>query len=281
MRPTGNDYSPANTKVLTNTDGTQLFVRWHPRGEVAPASDASGNYNLVTGTRVNFDWGITFSSANVLPANVDALITLTRASDGAVRSYNPFFLGNDNANQVFGSQRTVENSASLDFGFLFGPTFNANANDSYTFTLTMGGATRGFGTPSTLSSTVNIAAVPEPATWGMLLFGFGAMGAALRGTRKQTMRTPLTMIATSPTCRHGAGSWRSSIASAAASALAADAARIVAQVLSARAIERVACAAARRSNLRRSPVALVKPRSARRYATPGAASRQSRAVGRR
>jgi len=31
------------------------------------------------------------------------------------------------------------------------------------------------------------AAVPEPATWAMMLFGFGAIGAAMRRTRKPAM----------------------------------------------------------------------------------------------
>ena len=34
------------------------------------------------------------------------------------------------------------------------------------------------------------AAVPEPATWGMLLFGFAALGGAMRGNRKLRIRYP-------------------------------------------------------------------------------------------
>lgn len=36
------------------------------------------------------------------------------------------------------------------------------------------------------------AAVPEPATWAMLLFGFGLMGAALRSRSRQTVRVSYT-----------------------------------------------------------------------------------------
>jgi PEP-CTERM motif len=39
-------------------------------------------------------------------------------------------------------------------------------------------------------STVNIAAVPEPATWGMMIFGFGLVGGALRRRRKSVAELP-------------------------------------------------------------------------------------------
>jgi hypothetical protein len=36
-----------------------------------------------------------------------------------------------------------------------------------------------------LSGTLNLPAIPEPATWGMMLLGFGAVGAASRRERRQ------------------------------------------------------------------------------------------------
>ena len=48
-----------------------------------------------------------------------------------------------------------------------------------TFTLVYG---RENGSPSIL----NVAAVPEPATWAMMLVGFGMMGAAMRYRRRAT-----------------------------------------------------------------------------------------------
>ena len=40
---------------------------------------------------------------------------------------------------------------------------------------------------SNFNGTANLTAVPEPATWGLMLLGFGAMGGMLR-TRRQTPR---------------------------------------------------------------------------------------------
>jgi hypothetical protein len=38
----------------------------------------------------------------------------------------------------------------------------------------------------TALSTINVASVPEPATWGLMLVGFGGLGAMLRSNRRRT-----------------------------------------------------------------------------------------------
>jgi hypothetical protein len=43
------------------------------------------------------------------------------------------------------------------------------------------------GTAATYSGTLNIAAVPEPATWGLMLLGFGGIGMALRRRRRPAL----------------------------------------------------------------------------------------------
>ncbi len=40
----GNDYTPANTAVLTTIDNDQLYLRMHETFQVAPASDSTGTY---------------------------------------------------------------------------------------------------------------------------------------------------------------------------------------------------------------------------------------------
>ena len=47
----------------------------------------------------------------------------------------------------------------------------------------------GFGNFQDYNLTIRqVAAVPEPATWAMLIFGFGAAGVAIRRTRATTLR---------------------------------------------------------------------------------------------
>lgn len=44
------------------------------------------------------------------------------------------------------------------------------------------------GNGSNFNGTANLTAVPEPATWGLMLLGFGAMGGMLRTRRRTTAR---------------------------------------------------------------------------------------------
>lgn len=45
----------------------------------------------------------------------------------------------------------------------------------------------GGGNSGNFNGTANLTAVPEPATWGLMLLGFGAMGGMLR-TRSRKVR---------------------------------------------------------------------------------------------
>jgi hypothetical protein len=76
--------------------------------------------------------------------------------------------------QVTGSGRNLE----LDTGTLM-------ADTTYRFTYTFNTPTNG-GTVSGNSS-FYLAAVPEPATWAMMLIGFGGMGMAMRRRRRPVL----------------------------------------------------------------------------------------------
>ena len=178
----GNDYLPANAVVLTSPN-TELALRFHQTGIAAPASDAAGVYSFALGTTpISFDWSVDGNREN-------SLITLTSILTGQVISYNPFFIGNDNYNGGLADPDLYQNSARLNFGFLFGSNFNPNVNNTYRADLTAGGQTvtafarLGAGAP----------AVPEPATWAMMLLGFGGIGFQLRRARKTA--TALTQAA--------------------------------------------------------------------------------------
>lgn len=174
----GNDYLPANavdTRTTLDLDGTvtsDLATRFHVTGLPASPSDSSGLYTFALGTNVSFDYSLfgDFTDAN---------ITLTNLLTGQTASFNPLLIP-DNSTSTAGA---IQNSEQLGFGFLnggfppFGDLgFDANVNDTYRLDLSAGGHTAtafaqlGSGAP----------AVPEPATWAMMLAGFGAAGLALR-----------------------------------------------------------------------------------------------------
>jgi hypothetical protein len=169
----GNNYSPANTAVLTTTGGDQLYLRWHLRGAVAPAS-VGNTYSFALGTQpLSFDWGYDFNTGS-RGATATSLITIKNLKTGATVSYNPQFPGNDNAV----GNGNVQNSAHLGFAFLSGVGFNASVDNVYRVTLDVNGMSGG---PQSFSVDAKLGAgVPEPASWALMIGGLGLVGGAMR-----------------------------------------------------------------------------------------------------
>jgi opacity protein-like surface antigen len=183
----GNNYTPANTAVLTTDAGDQLYLRWHKRLEVAPAS-VGDTYSFALGTQpLSFDWGFDFNTGARGAQVESASITIKNIGTGQSVSYNPLFAGNDNT--MFTGN--VQNSAHLGFAFLSGVGFDANVDGLYRVTLDVNGFSGG---PQSLSVDAKygagVAAVPEPATWAMMIAGFGFVGGAMR--RRTRTRTSIT-----------------------------------------------------------------------------------------
>ncbi len=167
----GNDYAPANSTVLTTTSGNELALRFHQTYIPAPASN-NGVYNFALGTTpLSFDWSFT-------GAPTQGQLTLTNVGTGDTYSYNPFFFINDNA--VSGN--TSQNSFRFNWvndGTWWIPAqpgfFTPSVDSTYRVDFNAGGdslaITAVFGAG---------AAVPEPATWALLILGFGLVGAAMR-----------------------------------------------------------------------------------------------------
>lgn len=176
---TGNNYTPANATVLTNRNN-ELAVRFHQTFVAAPASTL-GVYTFALGTSpISYDFSIGNVLANTAFDTTNANIMLTSLLTGQVVNYNPFFAGNTNFTTATGD---IQNSARLNFGFLFGTNFNANQDNTYRIDLSAGG--------NTVTSFAQIgegavAAVPEPATWAMMLIAFGAIGFSMRSRRRRS-----------------------------------------------------------------------------------------------
>ncbi len=181
----GNDYIPANSAVLTTTDPTsQLAGRAHIYQQPASPSNSTGTYFFALGSNVSIDYAF----ANMQTGMVQLINLMT----GQTASFNVPFVGTLGNSLYQDSQR-------LSFGFLNGSTptnqalfgnlgFNANVNDTYQVNLV---GTNAGGT-HTLTYFVQLGSgVPEPATWAMMLLGFGGIGASMRRQRRPVKLTQL------------------------------------------------------------------------------------------
>jgi hypothetical protein len=174
----GNAYVPVNSAVNTN-DVNELALRFHQTFQQAPASDANGVYSFALGTTpISFDWSI--------DGNLDdALITILDMATNVSVSYNPFFAGNDNTWGGATDPDLFQNSERLSFAFLLGSDFDPNRNDTYAATLTADG--RSLTAYAQVGTGAPVPDVPEPATWTMMLLGFGAVGFAIRRKKSATL----------------------------------------------------------------------------------------------
>lgn len=181
-----NDYSPSNSAVMLTDFGHELALRAHKTFEQAPAS--VGNvYSFALGTEpLSFDWGI-----DTPDTDIDALITLTNVGTGKSWSYQPLFVINDNS--TLGDSR--QNSFRLNWpADLFGSdfTFTPDIDSTYRISLWVLGL-EGDGEARldifAMLGDGAAAPVPEPASWAMMIAGFGLIGGALR-TRSMLGRSP-------------------------------------------------------------------------------------------
>jgi len=181
----GNNYSPANSSVLTTDDGDQIALRFHETFEPAPASN-NGVYSFALGTTpLSFDWSFTNNSGSL---NITT-ITLTNVGTAQTFSYNPYILTPDNA--VLGN--TIQNSFRFNWiPGMFDPnvdsTYNVSFDNSIVSAIFDGASNRGAAASSgdrflSIDAVFGAGAggaVPEPSTWALLILGFGLTGAAMR-----------------------------------------------------------------------------------------------------
>ena len=165
------------------TDG-ELALRGHQRYQ--DTTTPTGNtYTVALGQQASFDF-----SFNPFTTSIDGLaglLTITNLRTGGTASYDPFNVLFGNDHPVVGSP-AAQNSEYLGFGFLNGSVlgninYNANIDTTYRVAFTVSGTNF-----ATVTDSINIqqgaGGVPEPATWGLMIMGFGGIGALLRRSRR-------------------------------------------------------------------------------------------------
>ena len=80
-----------------------------------------------------------------------------------------------------GTSFDIASSGDVEFRFLQGLAISPGIQ-----TLGISGISGGNGSYAGTFSVATLAAIPEPASWAMMLIGFSAVGSTLRRRRRQT-----------------------------------------------------------------------------------------------
>jgi hypothetical protein len=188
----GNGTSPQ--QFTTNTaNGVEIALRSKISGSQAGQIVPTGNtYFIPLGSFFNFDYSFNPTVDGVLSrsseptteptiASITALITVLDVGNGHIASFDPSAVPDNALGDLFGAVGGYQNSEKISFGFL-DPTYNKNVSDTFHITFTVSGLADG---PLSVTNTVVLGAgAPEPASWALMILGFGGAGAALRRSRK-------------------------------------------------------------------------------------------------
>jgi opacity protein-like surface antigen len=188
----GNDYQPSNT-LLLQSGGDELALRLHQTFQVAPASDANGGYSFALGTDpLSLDWdiGAFYNRFDAAELTVTNLLTSQRFTYDPLCPLAPITCLNDNTVTANGSIQNSNRLNNLPVGF------DPNVNDTYRVSLTtyLGNTVQHSLTAYAQVGTGATPAVPEPATWAMMLLGFAAVGFGMRKRKASVPHVKISFV---------------------------------------------------------------------------------------
>ncbi|QQV78733.1 PEP-CTERM sorting domain-containing protein [Sphingomonas aliaeris] len=140
-------------------------------------------------------FSIGFSGANVARPSFTESFTFSTTTSGFLSAIVSTTGGGSNSrNDVDFTSVFITGPGNVTY--VLTPTSNSDINETRSFddifvgigsyTLTTTGTLRGTNGAYGGNIAFNAAAVPEPATWGLMVLGFGMIGAAARGRKVKT-----------------------------------------------------------------------------------------------
>lgn len=144
----------------------------------APAGSSGGGVAL---------WNFDFSVDPGALTGTTALLTITDSFSHTV-SFNPASVYSDNASTGISGYQNSQNLGFFPLSFAI--SFDPNLANSYTFDLALfSGELQNAETQlAKVEMIVNVAAVPEPSTWAMMVLGFAAVGYMTYRRRRPALR---------------------------------------------------------------------------------------------
>lgn len=181
--PTGNsfglDFNPTVDRIRLVSDTNQnlrINQTVTPPGVTVDGLltlDGSSNVDLIGAAYTNSLFGATTTTLFGIDAFTDALVRSTNPNGGVYTNVGSL-----------GLALTSTDLLGFDISGFSGAGFFSVNDNFYGIDLGTGGATLIGGLGAQGITGITIAAVPEPATWAMMLMGFAGVGVALRRRRR-------------------------------------------------------------------------------------------------
>ena len=174
-------------KILAGALATAAMVAVAAPAQAAITVDAGTTVDYATpsGSELDFSFGYEetglanpFTAVLAFTNTLDGLYNFSLSTSSPSVSFTSAEISD--ASGVLGSLSYVGGVGSNVFWGLGDFSLNAGS-----YMLTIKGSNTGANPSSSLAGNVQFAAVPEPATWGMMILGFGLLGGLMRRRERE------------------------------------------------------------------------------------------------
>lgn len=185
--------NPNGDFVVDTEGGVEVALRAHIY-QVAPIASVGELYSFVTAATnaptnsLSFDWSINPDVGGPEVTGWSAVITVHDFANNHTVSF-PGVFPDTNLHLDQGPAGGYQNSERLSY--VDGPFYNATQNNTFSVNLTLTNVSSVQGGTISVNELIQqgTGAVPEPASWALMIVGFGGAGAMLRRRRTATAAT--------------------------------------------------------------------------------------------